>query len=226
MNPENDCSHESPPADAAPHARDVGARDVGVRDVAARDYVDREDGEAAATSPCPLPSSPLSRSSRARYLLHVKVVQPLLNLMRQGATPEKLAWSLAVGFSIGVNPLLGSTTIVCLAFAYMLRLNIVASQLANHLVYPLELLLLLPFIRLGQYFFRSQQMPWTPGMLLHLARVEPIRTTKLLWMWEWHALVVWAALSALLVPALAVVLTPLLRHAQRRLARRGVLPAS
>lgn len=179
--------------------------------------------DGSQQTPCPIKVSP---RSRARYLLQVKLIQPMLTLMRQGATPERLAWSLAAGFAIGVNPLLGSTTVACLAFAYILRLNMVASQLANHLAYPLELLLLLPFIRIGQHLFGTQRMPWSPGVLLHLARVEPIRTTELLWMWEWHALVVWAAFSALLVPALAVVLTPLLRHAQRRLATRSAGTAS
>ncbi|MHB1700307.1 MAG: DUF2062 domain-containing protein [Acidobacteriaceae bacterium] len=193
MNRTDDCRHGSAPAECA------------------------QDG--AQQTPCPLA---MSARSRARYLLQVKLILPMLTLMRQGATPERLAWSLAVGFAIGVNPLLGSTTVACLAFAYILRLNIVASQLANHLAYPLELLLLLlPFIRIGRHLFGTQRMPWSPGMLLHLARVEPIRTTELLWMWEWHALVVWAAFSVLLVPALAVVLTPLLRHAQRRLATRS-----
>ena len=41
-------------------------------------------------------------------------------------------------------------------------------------------------------------------------------------MWEWHALIVWAALAAITVPALAAVLTPLLRRLLRRVQRGGV----
>jgi uncharacterized protein (DUF2062 family) len=141
-----------------------------------------------------------------------KVVFPLLALMRQGASPRKLAWSLAVGAAVGINPLLGSTTIASLLVTYLLRLNLVAVQLANHIVYPLELLLVIPFIRIGEHLFHGDKMPISPEMLLHMARTAPWETTKLLWRWEWHALVVWACVCVVLVPLLALVLTPPLRH--------------
>ncbi|MHB1021989.1 MAG: DUF2062 domain-containing protein [Acidobacteriaceae bacterium] len=141
-----------------------------------------------------------------------KVVFPLLMLMRQGASPEKLAWSLAIGIAIGINPLLGSTTIASLLITYLLRLNLVAVQLANHIVYPLELLLVIPFIRIGEHLFHGDRMPVTPEMLLHMARKAPWETTKLLWQWEWHALVIWAAISIVLIPFTALALTPILHH--------------
>ena len=67
-----------------------------------------------------------------------RVITPLLNLLRIGASPRKLAWSLAIGFAIGINPLLGSTTIAALTVAFVLRLNLLASQIANHIVYTLS----------------------------------------------------------------------------------------
>jgi hypothetical protein len=70
-----------------------------------------------------------------------RVVKPLLDLLRMGATPERLAWSIAAGVLIGINPVLGSTTVLAIAVASVFRLNYVASQVGNHLVYPLELLL-------------------------------------------------------------------------------------
>lgn len=149
-------------------------------------------------------------------LLRAKLIRPVLTLLRHGATPQKLAWSMALGFAIGINPVLGTTTVACFALAYLFRLNLVASQLANHLIYPLELLLVVPFIGAGERMFHTQRMPLLPGVLLHAARVDPVGTTKLLWMWEWHALVVWAALSVFLVPLMALALVPALRHAQRR----------
>ena len=147
---------------------------------------------------------------------------PLLALLRQGATPEQLAWSLAVGVVIGINPLIGSTTLLCLAVAFLFRLNIIASQLANHLSYPLELLLLIPFLRVGSLLFRTRRMPFSPEMLLHMARTEPLETTKILWSWEWHALVIWAVSAAFIMPAIALSVTPLLRRMLRRQLRTSV----
>jgi len=70
-------------------------------------------------------------------------------LLRKGADPDKLAWSLALGVVVGVNPLLGSTTLVALGLASVFRLNLVASQVGNHAMYPVELLLFPVFIKVG-----------------------------------------------------------------------------
>src|SRR5207253_4599020 len=66
--------------------------------------------------------------------LYRRVALPVFALLRMGASPEKLAWSIAVGVLIGINPILGSTTILCLALAFVFRLNVAASQVGNHIV--------------------------------------------------------------------------------------------
>jgi uncharacterized protein (DUF2062 family) len=149
-----------------------------------------------------------------------------LALLRRGATPRQLAWSLAVGALIGINPILGSTTLLCLALAFIFRLNIVASQLTNHLAYPLQLLLIIPFIRLGSRLFRTAPMPLAAKALVQAARATPLALVRQLWLWESHALVVWAILAAVLTPAIALTLTPVLRHLLTRVQhhKQPVLP--
>src|SRR6202012_2910085 len=84
-----------------------------------------------------------------------RIALPIFALLRRGTSPRKLAWSLAAGLLIGINPIIGSTTVLCLAIAFLFRLNIAASQLANHVVYPLQLLLVIPFIHLGTRIFHT-----------------------------------------------------------------------
>ena len=141
-----------------------------------------------------------------------RLITPLLDLLRVGCTPRKLAWSLAAGLVIGVNPLLGSTTLACLVIAFFLRLNLVASQIANHIVYPLQLALFFVFIRIGDAIFHSGKLPLEGHALLHAVRHHPWATTKLLWTWEWHALIVWVVFSAIAVPVLATLLNPVLHR--------------
>jgi uncharacterized protein (DUF2062 family) len=136
-----------------------------------------------------------------------------------GATPEKLAWSIAVGLLIGVNPILGSTTLLCLAVAFLFRLNIAASQIGNHIVYPLELLLVIPFMRLASVIFHTQPIPLSPKALLEAARSNPIALTRQLWRWEWHAFIVWAGIATITVPLIAFALTPLFRKLLLRIER-------
>lgn len=146
-------------------------------------------------------------------VIQSKVVRPVLALLQHGASPERLAWSLAVGVAIGVNPLLGSTTVLALAVAGAFRLNVVASQITNHAAYPLELLLFPVWIKLGSMLFGTPGLKLSKADLLDAVKHHPWATTKALWTWEWHALVVWAAVMAVLVPLLARALTPALRRA-------------
>jgi len=130
-----------------------------------------------------------------------------------------LAWSIAAGLLIGINPLVGTTTLLCLAAAFSFRLNLVASQIANHAMFPVELALAIPFIRLGSRVFHTQAMPLSPRVFLHAVRTEPLALTRQMWLWEWHALVVWAAMAVVAAPLIALALTPVLRRLLIRVQR-------
>ncbi len=146
-------------------------------------------------------------------------ILPILALLRMGATPRMLAWSIAVGLMIGINPVVGTTTLLCFGVAACFRLNVVASQIANHTMFPVELALIVPFIRLGSRVFHTAAMPLSPGLLLQAVRTAPIALTRQLWLWEWHALVVWAVVSLVAAPVIAVALTPLLERILKRIQR-------
>jgi uncharacterized protein (DUF2062 family) len=146
-------------------------------------------------------------------------VLPILALLRMGATPRRLAWSIAAGLLIGINPVVGTTTVLCLAAAFLFRLNLVASQIANHAMFPVELALVIPFIRLGSRVFHTKAMPLEPRVFLHAARTEPLEVMRQAWLWEWHALVLWAAVSVVAAPLIALALTPVLRRLLQRIQR-------
>ena len=143
--------------------------------------------------------------------LYRRIALPILALLRMGATPEKLAWSLAIGALIGINPILGSTTLLALTAAALFRLNIAASQIGNHVVYPLQLALVLPWISLGTHLFHTAPLPLSAKALFAAARSAPLALVRQLWLWEWHALVLWTAIALLATPALALTLAPILR---------------
>lgn len=145
------------------------------------------------------------------------IVTPVVGLLKHGADPDRLAWSLALGVVIGINPLLGSTTLVVLAFAAVFRLNLVASQVGNHAMYPLQLLLFPVFIKLGSLIFHTDKLPIHGKELFEAVKRHPWDTTKLLWTWEWHALIVWAVLAAIALPAIVMGIKPPLEKMARRL---------
>lgn len=149
-----------------------------------------------------------------------RTVLPILALLRVGASPRRLAWSIAIGIIIGINPLLGSTTVLCLVVAWALRLNVAASQVATHSVYPLEILLFVPFLHIGTRVFHTAPLPLSAAAIMGMARRHPLDLVRELWRWEWHALVIWAVLAVVAVPTIAFILTPLLRRLLERVKTR------
>jgi uncharacterized protein (DUF2062 family) len=106
-------------------------------------------------------------------------------------TPRRLAWSLAVGVVIGINPSVGITTFLVILLAWAFGLNQVASQIGAHAMTPLHLILFLPFIELGVHLFHTRRLPLNRQQLEHLGH-HPWRLIRDIWQWEWHALIVWA----------------------------------
>lgn len=81
-----------------------------------------------------------------------RVVNLVVAQLRQGITPDKIALTIALGALLAIFPILGSTTLLCAGFAAGLRLNQPVIQLVNYLMYPLQLVLLVPFYRAGEWF--------------------------------------------------------------------------
>src|SRR5271156_1830823 len=88
-----------------------------------------------------------------------KLVRPIIELLKEGVTPEKMALSLALGSALGIFPALGWTTALCAIAALALRLNLPAIQIVNYFVYPAQIALLIPFFRLGEKLFRAPHLP-------------------------------------------------------------------
>jgi len=88
-----------------------------------------------------------------------RVVAPVVAQLRQGITPQKVALTLALGGVLGIFPILGATTLLCGVAGVWLRLNQPLIQLVNYLVYPVQILLLIPFYRAGERLFGAEPVP-------------------------------------------------------------------
>ena len=58
-----------------------------------------------------------------REAFRCRVLRPLLRLLRGGVTPRRLAWSLAMGIVIGINPTVGFTSVVVILLAWAFGLS-------------------------------------------------------------------------------------------------------
>jgi uncharacterized protein (DUF2062 family) len=142
-----------------------------------------------------------------------RVIEPILNLLRQGITPEKVALSIVFGITLGVFPVIGATTLLCALAAVAFRLNLPAIQLVNYFVYPLQIALLLPFIRFGEVLFRVREpLPFSITQILQMITTDMGNAISTLWTSTMHAIVAWCLVGPPAVLLLYVILAPLLRR--------------
>lgn len=146
-----------------------------------------------------------------------KVVQPILEFLRQGLTPEKLSITIALGVTLGVIPILGSTVVLCTLAAIVFRLNLAAIQLVNWLVYPLQLALLIPFYRIGGWIFRTPPSELSVVHIFALMRANLLNAIATLWTVTIHALAAWFVLGSIATGLLYMLLVPVLSVMRKQL---------
>ena len=130
--------------------------------------------------------------------------------LRQGITPRRLALTLALGFAIGCIPVVGIPTLLCAALALALRLNLPAIQAANYAVMPLQLLLIVPFVRFGGWLTASRpHHPVQASSLLHIPTAR--LAAEMVWI-AGQALLAWAVIAIPAVLLITFALTRLLRR--------------
>lgn len=113
-------------------------------------------------------SEPGRRGGRLREVVRAQ--------LRQGITPEQIALTLALGVVLGLFPILGTSTLLCALAGVALKLNQPVIQAVNFLVYPLQLLLLIPFYRAGEVLFRAEPVPiFSIAELLARFEAGPLR---------------------------------------------------
>ena len=79
-----------------------------------------------------------------------KIVLSFYKLLKQGLSPVKLALVIALGMTLSVFPVLGTTTLICTLVALLFHLNLPAIQFSNYAAFPLPIILFFPFLKLGK----------------------------------------------------------------------------
>eukprot|EP00873_Tetraselmis_striata_P021268 jgi/Tetstr1/441532/TSEL_029762.t1 len=106
--------------------------------------------------------------------LRKKVYEPVRGYLREGLEPETLARSGAVGFSIGICPLVGITGLICAAVILLdRRLHAAMVLIANFCAMPVEIPLIIPFMRLGEWVTGAHPIDLHPNALWHDLKADP-----------------------------------------------------
>ncbi|MBW6489811.1 MAG: DUF2062 domain-containing protein [Lentimicrobium sp.] len=84
-------------------------------------------------------------NNRIRELLITSVEK----FLRQGLSPKMISRTIASALFVGTIPVPGVSTLLCALLAAAFKMNLALIQVVNYLVFPLQLLLFLPFINIA-----------------------------------------------------------------------------
>lgn len=132
-----------------------------------------------------------------------------------GISPRQLAFTLALGFALGCLPMLGVSTAICAVLAVVLRLNMPAIQAANWVAMPFQMLLVIPFLKLGQWIMPGERGVATPERLLAQMQSSPWHAVAQMGGAISHAILAWSLAAGPALLLLTVLLTPVMHKVSR-----------
>jgi hypothetical protein len=148
-------------------------------------------------------------------MLRRRVSLAVGELISGGQPASKTAWTVALGFSIGMFPLVGVPTIACLLIASVLRLRQAAIQFGNYAALPLQIILLIPFLRLGERITGGAHFVLDLPALMKAFPSVPESTMRAVLMAQWHMIEGWAVMAPVAFVLVGLIAQVLLGRRER-----------
>lgn len=148
------------------------------------------------------------------------MLDPIIALLTQGVTPAKVAQTLGVCAVCSLFPFFGATSLLNLVVGLALRMNQPIMQAMNQLLGPVQVLMILVYVRLGEWMWGASASSFTVAEVLRVFREEPF--TEFLSRFGlagWYAFTAWLITAPLLFAVVTFPLRPLLLRLGRRLAK-------
>ena len=140
-----------------------------------------------------------------------KIQTKLKQFLTQGLSPEKIALTLGFGITLGIFPIIGFTSGLCVICASVFRLNQGLLQFINYLIYPLQIVLIIPFFQLGAWVMHDRDFTLNLKTLQIKFTTDFINALNELWTAAWHAALVWLIIAPILIIIVNKVSLPIIR---------------
>ena len=160
-----------------------------------------------APPPAPVPAGP------RRSFWKRRIGDPVIALLTQGVTPDKLAATFAVGTAASLFPFLGFTTTFNIILGLWFRMNQPLLQILNYLLTPLHLLMILVYVRLGEWIWVADDEHFSVSEMMH--SFHHLRLAQFLHKFAWagvHAFTAWVISVPFIITILYFTLRPILRR--------------
>jgi uncharacterized protein (DUF2062 family) len=146
-----------------------------------------------------------------------RVVDLTLAQLRQGITPQKIALTIALGFVLGLFPILGTTTALCALFGLLLRLNQPIIQLVNWVAAPLQIPGIYLFVRIGEWLTRTPPVSFSVTALMLAFKASPLQFLRHYGATGLRGVLAWCLIAPVIAALLYGASLPVLKRMGRHL---------
>ena len=98
-----------------------------------------------------------------------RILDSVTAMFRQGLSPREVSLAVASGTTLSLFPVPGTTTLLNLAVARLSGLNVIVSQAANWLASPIQVVLLIPFMKAGAWMLGIDSSVLSPEMIARIS---------------------------------------------------------
>lgn len=141
-----------------------------------------------------------------------KATKKITEVFKQGITPEKLALSLSLGITVGIIPLYGLTSLIVTLIALVFRLNFALTHAIHYIVHPLQIALIIPFMKLGEVFYEGTLIPNSIKKFMLMVNNDIWGTLHNFWVAYVSAFLIWLIIS---IPLVLILYRTLIRPLKR-----------
>lgn len=145
------------------------------------------------------------------------LVAPVKAQLSQGISVNRVSWTIALGFVLGVFPVMGTTSLLCLLVGWVFRLNQALLHVFKTIVYPLHLALILVFIRLGERLYGVPLISFSIPELMGKFKADPLQFARDFGMAAWHGVSAWLVFAPFAVILIKIAAIPILRRVGKSL---------
>ena len=145
-----------------------------------------------------------------------RLLGPIRALLTQGITPDRIALTLGVGTACSLLPFLGFTSLLNLGVGLWLRLNQPILQTLNQVLGPLQLVLILVYVRAGERIWNAPPMPLSVSTLVKSFRESPGGFMQRFGWTGVHAATAWAISVPFIIAGIYFGLRPVVRRFAHR----------
>ncbi|KDP31623.1 hypothetical protein JCGZ_14848 [Jatropha curcas] len=154
-----------------------------------------------------------------------KILDPLYLILSRGTEPKQLAFSAALGFTLGIFPICGVTVLLCaMAIALLGPLSHAPTvMLANFIATPIELSLVVPFLRFGEVISGGSHFPLTSDALKKVLTGQASHDVLISIA---HALLGWLVAAPFILAVLSMLFFPFFKVLVRKFTSVPLSPSS